>query len=89
VQRRVALLEAEGAHESDHTQEVIAVKMREKNLGQREAHPVPHHLALRTFAAIDEQGLAFALERQGGDVALDRGTRGRRAEKGDGEHGRI
>src|SRR2546421_10122356 len=35
-----ARLQPERANQSDHAEEVVRVKMRKKNLGQRKAHPI-------------------------------------------------
>ena len=38
-------------------EDVIQVVVGEEDLGEREAYPVPHHLALGPLAAIEEDGL--------------------------------
>jgi len=50
------------AQRSDHpmTPRNDRVKVREEDFRQREAHPVAHHLALRAFAAFEQQRLALA-----------------------------
>src|SRR2546430_11192771 len=65
---------------------MISVKMREENLGQREAHPVAHHLALGALAALEQERLALAHQRHRGDVAFHGGARGGGAEKRYGKH---
>src|SRR5437764_14822873 len=66
---------------------MIGVKMREEDLGQSEAHPVAHHLALRALAALEQERLALAHERHRGDVAPHGGASGGGAEKRYGQHG--
>jgi len=82
-----ACLQSQRPDQPDHSEKMIGMKVGEKDLRQREAHPVAHHLALGALAALEQQRLAFAHEGQRGDVALYRRPSGRRTEKSDGEHG--
>src|SRR5207247_11322201 len=66
---------------------MIGMKVSEKDLRQRKAHPIAHHLALGALTTLEQQRLAFAHESHGGDVALDSWSRRGGAEKGDGKHG--
>jgi hypothetical protein len=67
---------------------VVGVKVREENVAQRERHVVAHHLPLRPLAAIEEQRLPLAHERERCDVTLDGGPRRGSPEQADGErHG--
>src|SRR2546422_3136706 len=45
--RSHARLKSERADQPDHAEKVIRVEMGKEDLGQREAHAVAHHLALR------------------------------------------
>jgi hypothetical protein len=42
---------------------VVGVHVREKNVAQRKADAVTHHLPLRSLAAIEHESLSFADER--------------------------
>ena len=66
-------LQAERADQSDDAEEMIGVKVSEEDLGEREAHAVAHHLALRAFAAFEEERFPFPVNGQPGNVALDGG----------------
>src|SRR5213594_2389090 len=66
---------------------MIGMKVSEKDLRQRKAHPVAHHLALGALTTLEQQRLAFAHEGHGGDVALDGGARCRGSQEGDRKHG--
>ena len=60
--------------------------MRRKPLGEEdlpkaETNAVSHHLALVALAAVEEDRLAFALHREAGNIAIDRGNRGGSAEE--------
>src|SRR5829696_3514117 len=57
------------------------MEVREEQICQRERDAVAHHLALRSFAAVEEQRLTFAHERDRCDIALHGGTRRGRAEQ--------
>jgi hypothetical protein len=81
MERIGAPLERHRPHQADHAEHVVCVEMREENVTERERDAEAHHLPLRPFAAIEEQGLPFAHERHGGDVALHRRARRGRAEK--------
>jgi hypothetical protein len=63
---------------------MIGVKVREEDLGQREAHAVAHHLALGAFAALEEQCLPLAVNGEAGDVSFDGWPGGGSAEESDG-----
>ena len=60
----------------------------EEDVPEGKAHSVAHHLALGPFAAVEQHRLALALNRDGGDVAVDGGAGGAGAEEGQGKHGR-
>src|SRR5205823_5621790 len=81
-------LQAERTDQTDDSEKMIGVEMREEDLGQREAHPVAHHLALGALAALEQERLALAHQCHRGDVALHSGTRGGGAEKRYGKHAR-
>src|SRR6266567_2428880 len=66
---------------------MVGVKVSEEHLGQGEAHPVAQHLALRPLAALEQQRLTFAHQRERGDVALYCRPGGGRPKESDGEHG--
>jgi len=81
-------LERHRSHQADDADDVVGVKVRKKDICHRERDVVTHHLALRSLAAVEEQRLAFAHERQRGDVALDGRARGRGSEEAKAErHG--
>ena len=80
-------LQPQGPNQPDDPDEVIRVEMREEDVGQREPHPVAHHLALGAFAAVEQQEIAIPVQRDRGDVALHCGASRRGAEKRDAEHG--
>src|SRR6266550_6249345 len=82
-----AALQPERAHQADHAEEVVGVEMREEDFVERERHAVAHHLALSALTAVDEKRLALAHDGEPRNVAFHGGAGGRRAEKGDGEHG--
>jgi hypothetical protein len=67
---------------------MIGVIMGEEDIPEGKPDPVPHHLALVAFAAIEEQRLAFALHREPGHVAVDGRDGGASAEEGHAQHGR-
>ena len=85
--RRGAVLQAHGPEQAGDAEDVVGVIVGEEDLAEGEADPVPHHLPLGALAAVEEDRLAFALQRETGDVAVDGGTGGAGAEKGDGKHG--
>ena len=70
-----AALKGHGSDQSDHAEQVIGVHVGKEDVLERERDPVSHHLTLGAFAAIEHQRLAFAVERERGDVALDGRTR--------------
>jgi hypothetical protein len=70
-----ASLERKRPAQSNDSKNMVSVQMREKNIDKCEAHSVPHHLPLGSFAAVEEQGLAFANNRDRGDIALNSGAR--------------
>jgi hypothetical protein len=63
---------------------MIGVKVGEEDLGQRKAHPVAHHLALRAFAAFEQERLALAMDGEATDGPLYCWPGGGRAEESDG-----
>src|SRR5205807_3767384 len=81
-----ARLQPERTNQPDHSEKMVGVKMREEDLGQGEAHPVAHHLALGALAALEQERLALAHQRHRGDVALHGGTGGGSAEKRHAQH---
>src|SRR6266850_513593 len=82
-----AALQTERAHQPDHAQEMVGVEVREEDLVERERHAVAHHLALRAFAAIHQEGFAFAHDGEPRNVAFHGGARSRGTEKGHRKHG--
>ena len=83
-----AILELHRAHETNNAEHVVSVEVREEDVGRQERDPVAHHLALRAFAAIEEERLAVAHEGDGRDIAFDSGAgRGRAEESQDQRHG--
>src|SRR2546422_9727813 len=79
--RSHARLKSERADQPDHAEKVIRVEIGKEDLGQREAHAVAHHLALRALAALEEQRLAFAHEGDTGDIPFHGGPGRRRPER--------
>ncbi|HXE84180.1 MAG TPA: hypothetical protein VN513_12700 [Gemmatimonadales bacterium] len=63
---------------------MIGVKVSEEDFGEREAHPVAHHLALGALAALKQKGLAFTMNGKTRDIALDGRARRGRTEESDG-----
>jgi hypothetical protein len=61
---------------------MVGVEMAEEDVVEGEPRTVPHHLPLSTFAAIEHQQLALALNDQRADVSADRRARGGGAQKG-------
>src|SRR5207237_9868179 len=51
-------LETERADESDDSEKMVRVKMREEDVGQREAHAGAHHLGLGSVTAFQRHGPA-------------------------------
>src|SRR5207237_1805334 len=83
-QRLGTALQAERADQPDDAEEVIGVKVREEDLGEREAHAVAHHLALGAFAALQQKRFALSVDSQSRNVSLDGGPGRRRAKERDG-----
>src|SRR2546421_7962772 len=83
-QRLGTALQAERADQPDDAEEVIGVKVREEDLGGREAHAVAHHLALGAFAALQQKRFALSVDSQSRNVSLDGGPGRRRAKERDG-----
>jgi hypothetical protein len=69
-QRFRSSLQRHGAHETNNAKNMIGVQVCEKNILQREGDSVAHHLSLGTFAAIEEERLTFAHERDSRDVSF-------------------
>src|SRR6267143_2900399 len=63
-------LQAQRPNQSNDAQEMIGVKVGEEDFGQRKAHPVAHHLALRAFAALEQQRLALAMNGEARDISF-------------------
>ena len=85
--RRGPVLQSHRPQQPGDAEDVIRVIVGEEDLGEGEAHPVPHHLPLVALAAVEEDRLPFALDREPGDVAVDGGRGGAGAEEGGGQHG--
>src|SRR5437588_4817436 len=69
-ERLGAPLQAQRPNQSNDAQEMIGVEVGEEDFGQREAHAVAHHLALRAFAALEQQRLALTMNCNSGDVSF-------------------
>jgi hypothetical protein len=78
-----AVLQSHGAEESRDTEQVVGVIVTKEDLAEGKPDAVPHHLALVSFPAVEEERLAFALHRQAGNVPVDSRGRGARSEEGD------
>ena len=64
--------------------------VRKKEILEREGDPVAHHLALRTFATIEQKRLSLPNDGERGDPPLDGGAGGGGTQKADEErHARI
>jgi hypothetical protein len=46
-------LKTQRPNQPDDAKEVVGMEMGEEDLGQREAHAIPHHLALRAFPTFE------------------------------------
>ena len=57
------------------------MEVREKDVVEIEGDSVAHHLALRSFTAIEEERFSFSEKRNRGDVSFDRRSCGGSAEK--------
>ena len=57
------------------------MEMGEKDVVEVEGDSVTHHLALRTFAAIEQESFSLAEERDGGNVAFNSRARSGSAEE--------
>src|SRR5262249_22055257 len=80
--------QAHGAKQPYDSEEMIGVPVGKEDVPESEAHSIAHHLALGPFAAIEQHRLSLALDRDGGDVALDGGAGGSGAQEGQGKQGR-
>src|SRR5581483_3034798 len=81
-ERLLALVELHRLHEAREPVEVVAVEVRDEDLLHLHVRDgAALELALRALAAVEEQDLAAALERDRGHVPLDAGPRGARAEE--------
>jgi hypothetical protein len=74
-------LQRHGAHEPNDAEQVVRVKVREKNVVNVEGDSVAHHLALRALAAIEQERFSFAEQRDGGHVPFDGWSRSGSAEE--------
>jgi hypothetical protein len=74
-------LKRHGPEESDDSDEVVGVEVREENVIEIEGDPVAHHLALGPFTTIEKKGFSLAEERDGRDVAFDGRSRSGSAEE--------
>src|SRR6185369_13169210 len=82
--RLVAPAERERLEHPRQAEEVVGVVVREEDLLQvREADRRALELALRAFAAVEQQPFAAAADEQRGRAAVRRGHRGGRAEEDD------
>ena len=54
-------LQAERPDQADDAEEMVGVKVRKEDFGQREADPIAHHLTLGPFAALEQERFAFAM----------------------------
>src|SRR5262245_39861654 len=83
-----AALQRHRAHQSDHAEQMIRVKVRKEDVFERKRDSVAHHLPLRAFAAIEHQRLAFAMHCERRHIALDSWSSSGCSEKQDAEgHG--
>jgi hypothetical protein len=71
AERLRASLQRHRSHQADHADHMIGMEVCEEDVGQSEGDAVAHHLALRSFAAVEEKCLAFAHDRERCDIALD------------------
>jgi hypothetical protein len=55
---------------------MVGMEVSEKNVVEIEGDPVAHHLALRAFAAIEQERFSFAEKGDRGDVPFDRWSGG-------------
>ena len=85
TQRLRPALQLHRAHEADRAEHVIGMEMREENVAGHQRDPVPHHLSLGPFAAVEQESLTVAHERDRRDVALYGRPRGGGAEKPQGQ----
>src|SRR5687767_6878135 len=83
--RLLAALKRQRPEQSNHAKHVVRVHVREENVAQRKTDPVAHHLALCSFATVEQQRFAFAGYRDGCDVALDSRARRRCTEEANGQ----
>jgi len=77
-------LQLQRTHETNHTEHMVGMEVREEYVGHGERDAVAHHLPLRTLAAVDEQGLPLANDGDTCHVSLHRGTRSGGTEKSKG-----
>ena len=68
-------------------EEVVGVAVRDEDAGKREAGAEPHDLTLGSLAAVPQDRLAFALDRDPRHIAADGWPRGGGAQKADSYHG--
>jgi light-regulated signal transduction histidine kinase (bacteriophytochrome) len=66
----LALVEIERLTESRKAEDMVAVAVRNEDLGDRKARPEAHHLALGALAGVEQQPLALAIDADGTRVAL-------------------
>jgi hypothetical protein len=69
------------ADQAGQAQEMVGVHVGEEDVLEGKRDPETHHLPLCSFAAIDENCLAFPNESEGTDASLNSGARGGGAEK--------
>ncbi len=70
--RRRPILKSHGAKQAGDAEHVIGVIVGEEDLGEGEPDAVPHHLALRPLAAVEENHFPLSPHRERRDVPIDR-----------------
>ena len=86
AERVGSTLKRQRPQEPRDTEEVIGVKMSHEYVPDSETRAVTHHLALRSLAAIEEEGVSLPLKGDRSDVAAHRGSRSGGAEESDSNH---
>src|SRR5690606_28413985 len=67
--------ELECAYETYDSVHMVGMEVREENVVEREGDAVAHHLALRTFTAVEKQCFSLANECEAADTAFHGRTR--------------
>ncbi len=78
-------LQCERPEQPGQAKEMISMKVGKKDVSERKGDSVSHHLALCSFAAIEEERFPFTNERDGRDPTLYRGAGRRSAEEPEGK----